>query len=312
MTTHPLPLSNGDYWSNPRSKLGDFSWKMLQENKERIVIDGPDFVPLDKCANAPIVMVGCRDEGMPHKNRFEGKCIGVCIDVETGKPAIGSLLRTPDRPGNNTPSPGTTVEDFVVDLRTALGLPWESSAYSLWVVYFDQISNRITLRLSKSESAFNSPEENDVLNKRASGTPRRPLQKNDGIIFSKSEAAGSGGFRIKNEQEKSQSKIVIEGKLPIVPNVKVATNEQQGALAGITAVLPVELLIIGTNPSSPYIVHSLGVPSYSQPKSEENQEWCGISITIDIDSIKKADLKNNDDAYLYIFSSIYSIGPVKI
>lgn len=310
-TMHELPLKNEDYWIDPQSKLSDFTWNVLQEGKEKVIIDCPDFVPMNIRHALPVVMVGARDVGVSYKDDFEGKTIGISINLETGHLYVGSVHRAPDIKSDITPSPGLIVQDFLIDLRKYLGIPFSIATYKTWFIYYDLISNGIICRLSNDEKSFGSEEEKKYLKEVILNSPRRDILINDALVYSiKSvDAMPKLGIdaNIETAGDIKESVMQIKGRVPVLPHQKVRPEERVANLEGTIAVLPLDLIIIRTHGGREQLL--LGVPCYTDIQNENGKEVGTFQVGIHLNKLLRTEMVKGEKLFVYVFSGEFAAGP---
>ncbi|MCX7725894.1 MAG: hypothetical protein N2053_03480 [Chitinispirillaceae bacterium] len=311
-TMHLLPLRYEDFWEEPELKIVDFTRALLEEEEENLIISCPHYIPLSLRKSFPVVMVGCRNKAIYYKKRFKGKTIGICNNLETGSSFIGYVLLPPDIVSELPLSPGFVVENFVIDLRKMIGIPWNVGTYKIWFVYYDLISNGILCRLSKDEKSYGSKEEEKYLKEVILNTPRRGVTISDAIVYTKEfpSVISNCSIDIKvDEIGKEEGPIAkVIGNIPILPNQKVEIKEEKDNLEGIKAVVPVEILIVDTKDK--YLHISLGIPCY---KVVEEKEKYGIfQFEVNLSKLDGIKIEKGNKFFIYAFCGEFAAGPAII
>lgn len=304
-----LDLSPNDYWNNPQSKLSDYTWELLLSGLETIVMGCPDSIVLDEKSSIPAVVIGCRRKETKYKDRFEGKVLGIAINLQTGDFFTESVLPTPDVVFNGIPpSPGLIVEDFEIDLSKTLGLPLKPATYKAWVAYFDQISDGVIFQIVSTREKLGAKEETAEAAKRAT---KRSITAN--LTVDTNDNAFAQGMQIivpEKGQEGLPSTIHIQGALPVIEGWKVTSEDRNPDLRGISAIIPIDILLIESDFSWSKL--SLGVPYSGAFLRKDGKDWASMAISVPTDELLQAERRQNGKAWLYAFSSEICTGPVEM
>ena len=310
-TMHTLPLKNEDYWDDPQSEIGDLTWNILEEGEEKLIIFSPDQIFLNHHNSWPVIMIGARDESIPYKNRFKGKTVGVCINLETGFSKIGTVHRAPDIINDEKlPPPGLIVQDYLIDIRKHLNVTWEIGTFKLWFLYYDMISNGITCKISLSEKTCDSEEEKKYLNNVMQHAQRRNMLINDAIEYKNdSDVNDKTGIVIEKEIDKKANRVVvnIRGKIPVIEHQKVSHDEQNDQLKGVFAVIPLDIIMLRTQDVREQF--NLGVPCFKELTKENEQEYAEFSVGISLFDILDSEINEGEILFVYAFSGEHFSGP---
>ena len=310
-TMHTLPLKNEDYWDDPQSEIGDLTWNILEEEEEKLIIFSPDQIFLNHHNSWPVIMIGARDESIPYKNRFKGKTVGVCINLETGFSKIGTVHRAPDIINDEKlPPPGLIVQDYLIDIRKHLNVTWEIGTFKLWFLYYDMISNGITCKISLSEKTCDSEEEKKYLNNVMQHAQRRNMLINDAIEYKNdSDVNDKTGIVIEKEIDKKANRVVvnIRGKIPVIEHQKVSHEEQNDLLKGVFAVIPLDIIMLRTQDVREQF--NLGVPCFKELTKENGKEYAEFSIGISLFDILDSEINEGEKLFVYAFSGEHFSGP---
>ena len=310
-TMHTLPLKNEDYWDDPQSEIGDLTWNILEEGEEKLIIFSPDQIFLDLHNSWPVIMIGARDKSIPYKNRFKGKTIGICINLETGFSKIGTVHRAPDIINNaKLPSPGLIVQDYLIDIRRYLNVSWEIGTFKLWFLYYDMISNGLTCKISFNEKTCDSEEEKEHLNNVMQHAQRRNILINDAVEYKNdSDVNDKTGMVIEKEIDKKANRVVvnIRGKIPVIEHQKVSHDEQNDQLKGVFAVIPLDIIMLRTQDVREQF--NLGVPCFKELTKENEQEYAEFSVGISLFDILDSEINEGEKLFVYAFSGEHFSGP---
>lgn len=308
---HILPLTNEEYFLNPQSKINEFTWNVLEEEKECLLIDGPDFVSLNIRTILPIIMVGARNKSITFKNSFKGKTIGVCTNIETGRSFIGAVHRAPDVISDMAPSPGLIVEDYLVDLRKFLSIPWEVATYKIWFVYYEQLSNGITCRLSSNDNSYGSDEEVQHLTDVTSHATRRTIQINNTLNYSRDPVVSPTELSVAIPPAVTTGRklplITITGNLPVVSHQKICPDERNRKLEGVYAVVPLDIVLLRTQGDREQL--SLGVPCYIELQNRNDKEYATFEVHINCNELHLPEMTDGEKMFVYAFSGEFAAGP---
>lgn len=309
MSMDVLPLTNKDYWDNPSVKVEDFTNELLSDGKEVVVIGAPEHIYIDVRKEFPVVMAGVRSRAFEWKYDFKDGTRAICHNTSTGKTYIGNVFRPIDRKPAVKPSSGFVANDYIIDLRTFLGIPWEPGEYKIWFAYYDILSNCITCKLSESEKVCNSAEEERYFNEVVKSAERRQILVSEAIQYhQKAVYQGNNAGIVIEQVDKGKYIFEINGKLPALSYQRVSQEEQKGILEGVLAVFPLDVVIIRTHNS--YQVVTLGIPCYSALENEGEEINGVFGLTINLDKILQGEIVADEEVYLYAFSGGYAAGPV--
>jgi len=315
MSEHVFKLDQAEYWDNPRKTISDFAWERMQAGGEGLFIDGPEFVPMDNRATIPLIIYSQRDKKVLSDTPIKGCAFVVAVSLETQAFFVAPALTAPDRKKNANPSPGLAGQDFVVDLRKVLGIPWEISTFSVRLIHRNLISNQIVVGLSETEAAFGSSKEKKLLNEKHERIPCRnagvigPSRELIQEILQKEGRSGLNetGILIEPRQQENKFADIVPVHVSyFLPTRKEDTiNDEIGNPAG--TVVPVHVFVTAT--SGEFWYTTVHAPSEIVELNGDTRQFGSGTFSVDVKKVFGLNVPDSLTAYIYVFHGNLMDGP---
>jgi len=265
---HPLGLADADFWGDYTRTQEETLGYLDGIGFHGLLVDLPRTVALGKRGTVPLVGWYVRTFREDGQRDLEGQAVAVAVDLRTGELraalalAGGKPRPQPAPTDGQDPGDGVRSEMFETDLRRVLDLPPRPGRYAAAVILNDWVSNVVTTTLVDG-----APADDARADGRATAWPpaaagddlpdyrRRPdspaVPDGVAIVLAAAREVPAGG------------PLVIRGsfRLPLPAHERIAARDQTG-VSGPRAVLPIALVVTGTEDPGPFPVE-LRVPVYA-------------------------------------------------
>ena len=336
MDNHPFGLSDGDFWGNSEDALMGFRRARMQQGKDEILIDGPGKVSLDMRWTAPVIAYYGGSLRTIMANKFKDCAVLTAVRVETGTvysqravPMTGGMGSPPDE---DDPGDVRTSEMYDLELRDCLKIPWESGTYLVTLLLRNFISNRLQVRLEKSQLAYRDPEVEKYLASRLKQPQPLPVWPPPAVwpalpafelpyyrrLPESPEVPSQPGLALTIDRIvslKPGARAILRGsfRLPvaarnIIPAASHPELQYDFGYLRPTAIVPITLVIAGSDFLGP-IQLNLRIPSYSEVAPSQPDQTTNGFFAIDL--LQMEDMPRVPQTYfIHALSGEFLTGPV--
>lgn len=292
-TDRPFKLSDDEFWSSPSKSLSRLAGERVLSEVTGIVADSPRVVVVKQREQWPYLILQTGDTLSLHKVPFALHAIVTAYSPQEGKlyaaRAIAQMAPVGVEP---EPSPGFSSEVKNVDLRARLSIPWRPAHYLVTTFIRDQVSNRVAVDLVTSLGTYADQEVQKFLAEQDARRPPSPIVPALGdarIIHARTVAESVPAEpgvtlrvdRIVESTGGAKALLRCSFRLPVRPSDIVTTAASELSQQGITAVVPISLLVVGSDDALPETV-SLTVPSFQPLGSHGGHTFATGQFTVDL------------------------------
>jgi hypothetical protein len=309
MSKGPLGLADEDFWGDYQKTRQETKTRILREGLHGLLMDAPEFVPLDIHETVPVVGWFVRTLREDNTLDTERQMLVAALDLETNRLRIGPALDTgkiaePKTPVTTDPGEGLALNMFETELVRFIQLPKSAGQYRVAVIAREFISNAVTVQLGASLASFQDPEVIRFLEERRKySIPPPPdpiwppLPGQGGLLPSYRSQAGSPPVPEKPGIAFSVERVVVTEpgascvlrgsyRLPVLRQEVVRTDKKTGMLPKVgdpaaTAVLTINLVMTGSDSTGPYVIR-LHVPSYETVERKGRTDYTTGFFNLDL------------------------------
>jgi hypothetical protein len=331
-----LRLTDEDYWTNPFKTRVEIETELLDEERAALVVGAPSTISLQNRDTFPLLVLRTDTLDAMSRLPFRRNAVVVAVELENNTTYADMAISTDivePAPYEGPPLQGMGGEGYLIDVRKRLELPWKRGSYLVSLILRDQMSNRVRVELKKG--GYQDPAVDEFLEQTKhvpeplsvwppEGSPPADAQGNDDIA----EALPS--YR---EHEKSPPipstpgialvadrvvpmgagmRCVLRGSFRLTAKarhvVDPSTVPDGATPPTFTAIVPVTLLLTGSDRAAPYLF-PLRLPTFdSVPRDGNNHEVTGF---FSVDLCELGEIAAMEQTYfIYAFSGEAMAGPV--
>ncbi len=281
----PLGLSGTEYWNDPLFHTSDKSDKMMNEQKEEMVIDAPGKVFLDSHTTIPLVCLRSLNKEF-YRFRLKTTTQLIVTHLETGKIRCTKLGLSPARI-ESPPSPGWMVEDILVDLNEIMDLSPSLGHYDAWIVCGPEASNQRGFQIYPSKEAENRKETIRALmelraipslDEPKNQPPRIDLINSIDMDFKADETV----WKLTQEKdEKGKARLRLKFKIKGLPRFNFPKDKPIIDASGkrVFASLPIHL--VGFDEDRTLIISErVNIPIINNPSGDNERPWFSGNVAI--------------------------------
>jgi hypothetical protein len=292
---HPFEMSDEEFWTNPEKNLSELAGHRVLSEIAGIVADSPKTIVLSQRQKWPYLVLQTGDTEALYKVPFaEHAIVTAYSPTEDVLYAARAVPRMgPKKPPRPMPSPGFSSSSRNIDVRAALGMPWRSGRYILTAVVRDQTSNRVSVDLVSSIAAYDDQEVQKFLAAREAQQPPRAVSPplNDArVSYERTRTSvelpvdPAVSLRAARVVEAlPDAKALLQGsfRLPVRPSDVISKDAIGLAHPDITAVVPISLLVIGSEDAVPEVLR-LVVPSFLPTSQRDGKSFATGFFSVDL------------------------------
>lgn len=320
MNQHDLGLPPDAFWSDPLSTYDVTVDALLQDGRPSFFIDAPATVEVSQRETLPVVAIRAAALTPPS---FEDAAVAVAVDLVSGRAHVGmaiaqDYIREPA--DGEVPLGGALAgQGFVIDVRERLDLPWYPGEWLISLLYQDQATNRVRVRLTPPASAYRDPAVEAFLEEQRrqhvpavyppSGQPLPRYGQQDASPPIPDDVGVSLTAKRVNVMG-AEAGCPVYGSycLPVSLVSWVPPPEEEGEGIAPTAVVPITLVGTGSVDPAPQVARLL-VPNFvPRERIEEAGEVRGY-FAVDLCALTTAG-QQEQTLFLYAFAGEAMAGPV--
>lgn len=150
MASMTLPLSDAEYWTNPRKDQEKLAFELLRKAPVGFTLGAPGEVELDQRQTLPVVGYYKGSIADDRALRLERTTVLVAVRLESNEVYVDRAFDLRDRPPvehKGPPPKGNKTAFFSLDARRLRGLPWRDGTLRLALLSYDQLSEVREVRL---------------------------------------------------------------------------------------------------------------------------------------------------------------------
>ena len=292
---HPFEMSDEDFWTNPDKNLSTLAGTRVRSRRPGLLTDSPKTIPIKQREQWPYLVLQTGDTHELYKVPFSEHAV-----VTAYSPSEGILYAAraipkmgPAVDSGPLPSPGFTSNFENVDARAVLGIPWRNGRYVLTTVIRDQTSNRVTVELVSSLSQYADQEVQKYLAAQEKQHPPRPVSpppSDARVFYQKTGRSATPPIdpgvvlsvdRVIEALPGARAELRGSFLLPVKASDVIPRSAVKGDEPSITAVVPISLLILGSEDAIPETL-PLVVPSYMPTTERDGVTFATGQFTINL------------------------------
>jgi hypothetical protein len=198
-----------------------------------------------------------------------------------------------------------------LEVREHVQIPWRDGTLLVTIIRRNQASNRVRIRLAKSEFSFRDPEVERFVARNRRHARHLTTWPGSGRTAQYKRLPESPEIPAQNGIAVKLDGTVVRGsfRLPVldIDIVREAQGSKFGSYLRTTAVLPITLLITGVEPLDP-IQLDLHVPSYSQIDPADRNRTVNGFFSVDLREMETP-VVFPQDCFIYAVSGEFLAGP---
>lgn len=284
MTDRPFGLDDERFFSDPWATLEDVAEPRRESRESGVLIDAPGRVDVDAHDDVPVLALVAGTNREFAEAPFETSAVLTAVDLDEARLYAGRAL-TPDVPSELPPGfaeePGFSIENHLLSLTRAAGVPLRPARLLVTVFVRDRDSNRCLVRLARGPGAYDDPAVAEYLASQAARVPPRrvdPPLGTPGVSYRRrpdSPDAPARGIALAAERvlvARDGVQVVLRGSFRVPVRACDVVRPIDGVSPDVgcddaLAVAPVQLLVIGSDDAAPLVV-PLAVPIYEPLEPE--------------------------------------------